>query len=525
MKSELMVVDGETAQILDYLECRKFFDSSRGLGRAASWEKSGSNILVKYPGYLTKKYSSSLPSVIRLLRDVPYCYTEKPSAESGDRVQVFFSSSKPCKLSLKRNYGGREEVDIVDGLHGVGSVCDSDPVLEGVKDWPSTEFVLPDLDSGLWICQISDENGKTAEAPLIVKSKNNEELVVVLSFLTWNFYNHWGGRSRYKNFLDTGQPQQRASVGRGRQIISFIIRKFLSEPRREKIKKMLGKKAAEWAYWPISWKRPWVKDFDLNAAPESKILNHLAALEIKVLEWLEREGVNYRCIADVDLENGLADVSSAKGVALLGHSEYWSEKMFKTLERINGLGAWVLNISGNSIYREVCVGQYAASLNNMTFCLSGQNEANLLGVRFNEASYGTAAPYQVKNDRHWIFSGLELENGDWFGTECLIGAPPQTANLQLYSPARPSTLDGRLLGSGASGFEVDTLVDKKNFSLVAKGVQKKGASMVIREASKGRGGVFSASSINFGGSLLVDPACSKILKNVIDKSLGGELHG
>jgi hypothetical protein len=45
-----------------------------------------------------------------------------------------------------------------------------------------------------------------------------------------------------------------------------------------------------------------------------------------------------------------------------------------------------------------------------------------------------------------------------------------------------------------------------------------GADMVVREPEGSRGGVFSASSITFTGSLLVDYVCSEITRTVLKKT-------
>ena len=48
-----------------------------------------------------------------------------------------------------------------------------------------------------------------------------------------------------------------------------------------------------------------------------------------------------------------------------------------------------------------------------------ESEANLLGVVYDERGIMTAAPYEVVDDRHWVFEGTDLKRGDLFGTECL----------------------------------------------------------------------------------------------------------
>ena len=46
-----------------------------------------------------------------------------------------------------------------------------------------------------------------------------------------------------------------------------------------------------------------------------------------------------------------------------------------------------------------------------------------------------------------------------------------------------------------------------------------GADMIVREPAGTRGGMFTASSITFGGSLLIDPVTSGIVKNAIAQAL------
>ncbi len=79
-----------------------------------------------------------------------------------------------------------------------------------------------------------------------------------------------------------------------------------------------------------------------------------------------------------------------------------------------------------------------------------------------------------------------------------------------------------LTGDGGSGWETDKITDSApaDIILLAKGANKRsgGADMIIRESSNGNL-MFSASSITFGGSLLIDSSCSKIINNVLKKAL------
>jgi len=112
----------------------------------------------------------------------------------------------------------------------------------------------------------------------------------------------------------------------------------------------------------------------------------------------------------------------------------------------------------------------------------------------------TAAPYQVVEASHWVFTGTHLRNGDIFGTE---------------------SLQERCHG-GASGHETDKRGPHSptNTTLLAKGLNPDdgGAEMVCHEP-EGGGAVFSVGSITYVASLLVDPLVSRITRNVIDRFL------
>jgi hypothetical protein len=100
------------------------------------------------------------------------------------------------------------------------------------------------------------------------------------------------------------------------------------------------------------------------------------------------------------------------------------------------------------------------------------------------------------DSRHWVFEGTGLEDGSIFGQ---------------------ASLHERIPG-GASGHETDKISPSspKNVKLLAQGMNpdKGGADMVIHEPGGG-GAVFSAGSITWPASILVDDAVSRITSNVL----------
>jgi len=110
----------------------------------------------------------------------------------------------------------------------------------------------------------------------------------------------------------------------------------------------------------------------------------------------------------------------------------------------------------------------------------------------------TAAPYRVIDANHWVFAGTGLHEGNLFGEKSLHERIP----------------------GGASGHETDKISRSSpaGTRMLAKGTNPNdgGAEMSIVEQA-GRGSVFSAGSITWVSSTLVDDAVSQITRNVLQR--------
>jgi hypothetical protein len=136
--------------------------------------------------------------------------------------------------------------------------------------------------------------------------------------------------------------------------------------------------------------------------------------------------------------------------------------------------------------------------------------------------YNSYAPYKVENDSHWIFTGCNVSNGDLIGRYGLN-----------YGYGAKS--------GGASGWEMDKICSDtpSNAVLLGRGLNPKntytgktypdpslnwdggGGACMIYFDHPGGGGVFSTGSLSFGGSLVVDPVLTKMMKNVLTRFLYG----
>jgi hypothetical protein len=196
--------------------------------------------------------------------------------------------------------------------------------------------------------------------------------------------------------------------------------------------------------------------------------------------------------------------------------------MFDGLRRFHfDQGGWVLNVAGNSIYREVEIGPTGdLRLAGMAFADSCADETAVLCVRHTDTDNATCAPYRVLRPDHWAFAGAPVPPSRLFGGGSL------NQNTPFQSPAYDSGrlgLPELLDGCGASGWETDKLspTAPADAVVIAKGENRfGGADMVIREPAGGRGGLFSASSIVFGGCLLIDEVASRLMRNVLERAMG-----
>ena len=514
MPEGVLALDAETAVTIPGVELRA------GTVRAA--------------GYLDKHYAGTLPSRIRLLRDAPALYVDRPSASPGDDVEIHYSCSTGAHVSLRRwelETTGTPEVDLGFVQPATGSVPDEGLVADGLA-WPGVTRRLPGgLRPGIWLVELTDDRGEVARAPLVVRrdaASARAALVILVSAATWQCYNDWGGRNRYRNY-EAGVDRP-SSPPRYRRLLSRALARAVPEVPRTRLKRRLGvdRSQTSWVSWPLTWRRPWGAGLELGSPLAEPALNHLASLDARILAWLDEHGIDYDCAAELDLDRDETLSVGRRAAVLTGHSEYWSARMFDRLARAHEQqGMWLINLSGNTMYRQIEVADdFTVRMCNLLTVLSGRDETELLGVRYSEGGYGTASPYAVRVPHHWVFAGLGLQDGDRFGAISTV-ANTSPGYAAVYHPERPTTATGLLHGSGAAGFEVDRRVrrQRKAFTVLAEAVAPHGAQMVVREPRGDRGGAFSVSSISFGGALRVDPACSRLVLNVLRRAGAEEAAG
>jgi N,N-dimethylformamidase len=492
-----------------------------------------SKAVFKKTHYVTKSLdlNKDFSRNIRLLEDTTIGYLDKLWYRPGETLKAYIHSTEPFRAHLIR-HGIKSELVMELGEYQpiVQTVPNDYFVTNGLSWSQPITYILPDnLDSGLYTINlrtnISSQNYSMTFvlSPSIDNCGKNSRILVLASTNNWQTYNIWGGRSRYRNFENS----------HSNKLIDKLMvlgLRFIPESIKTLIKKSLKGRAVvtikdhpdNFQFKRLSIKRPHPNCSIDGESAESVFTSHLAAGEWRVLAWLEREGYKYDLISGFQLHNNPEILKAYDVLILSTHCEYWTKEMFKGLEDFYKAGGSLLNLSGNSIYREVEFFEDGSlQCISLRFADSAQDESKLIGVRFDMRGYGSCAPYKVIRPAHWAFDGTNLKKDDLFAKESLNNFRSNSSkNFDLDPASNPGMAP--LTGNGGSGWETDKITQSApdDIVLLAKGTNKRngGADMIIRESPSGNL-MFSASSITFGGVLLIDSSSSILVNNILKKAL------
>ncbi len=484
----------------------------------AELEPGQYRVTLSKPGYGAKRVgmsvSSSRPYQFRLLSDGLLGYAWPKWVRSGEKSEFRVHSIEAYKVELWR-YGWKKELAAKIGWfdeHGPLATMqitpDGDYTQTGVEwnkagygSWQHAQHVTAPARSGLYYFHARTASGRFFSFPWIVAPASPQAKIAVLSSnITWNAYNNFGGRSNYihADFLPpTPTVNARLELSR------------YNDPQ-------FGTWNAE-EYAPLSFDRPEPinhvpEDVQVTDAIEGRAACHVAPAEWRLLGWMEREGFAYDLYAETQLHAGQLDLDAYRVLVISTHPEYWSSRMYDAVKAwVFERGGRLVYLGGNGLNCEVDLPDAATMVVHngdnrklqakltqyeSRFGMRKQSEAHLLGVVYTEAGVMTAAPYRVLDASHWAFAGTGLKNGDLFGQ---------------------NSLHERIPG-GASGHETDKISPSSpaNVQRLARGLNPNdgGADLVHFETPRG-GGVFSAGSICWPSSVLVDAGVSRITANVL----------
>lgn len=368
-------------------------------------------------------------------------------------------------------------------------------------DWPSPySFVIePSWGSGLYYVRIGGQR-----APLIVNPAPSarSRIAVLAATNTWHAYNSWSGNSMYTTHSGSPGP------------ISYYVN--MRQPN------------------------PGVQFQSI--VPGSGAYAHLLDAERFLYKWLDDNGYPFDLYTDLDLHKNPNLLDSYDVLMLNGHNEYWSHEMVDHVEAFQAQGGSVVNLSGNTMWSLVTYdptfsiiegrkhphgsgtipagerwhSQAGSPLGGTMRCI-GRPEHEVIGT-----GYGVivSAPNfgwgKVLQPSHWVFRGTGATLNSLFGQQGLNGGGMfgHESDVVLPQWTPPNTV---VLARAQYPINVGSLHITNCQSRSSSSVTEGGD--VIYFDHPGGGGVFGIPSVAAGGSLMVDPVSTRMLRNVLDRFL------
>jgi N,N-dimethylformamidase len=419
-------------------------------------------------------------------------YAVPLSVAPGDTVDFKVSATKRCSvtyLRLKQQSDGSVGLPLTDTFSldaGVQSAPD-EPWDFGCG-WETTfRLSVPtEWPSGIYAARCTDSEGKDSYVVFVLKPhpQRRSDIAVLANTNTWNAYNSWGGRSKYTH------------SGSG-PVMSF--------------------------------ERP----NPLTTPVDDGHLNHTTRAELWLLNWLEDSGHRFDLYTDHDLHSGIDDLAGYKALVLNTHPEYWTTGMRDHLDEYLASGGNVLSLAGNALF-ERCEyirggsavrfegGDPALGRPRNYFRNLGRPERPVLGVAFLYNNYLTEsdpAPYRVELSDHPFFAGTGLSKGDLIGRAGHNGAASGWEMDWSENATAPA-------GAVVTAWEGNDRGNRpNNLQVLARGTNRQADGKLTAHMTyyehRGGGFVFAAGSLCFTGSLVQDANLQVVVKNALDRALGG----
>ena len=205
----------------------------------------------------------------------------------GDTQARLVASSEPQKGKFQEDAGYRRETQT-----------------HFAKWQASLSLDTADWQPGMYLIRIRASDRNDWFVPLVVRSASvSGRLVFVMSDLTWQAYNNWGGRSAYEG--PGGRPDRSRAV---------------------------------------SFSRPYA-----NGSGSGKYLAH----EHPAVVLAEAAGYPVSYVAASDLARGDGVLAGAAGVVFLGHDEYWTQEERARVTQARDAGVDLAFLGANTMYWRV----------------------------------------------------------------------------------------------------------------------------------------------------------------------------
>ena len=290
--------------------------------------------------------------------------------------------------------------------------------------------------------------------------------------------------------------------------------------------------------------------------------SHLARADRFAQTWLEEQGYDYDVISDLDLHRDPGVLRGYKVFAIVGHNEYWSLPMYRSVDNFLSNGGNLVVLSGNTMFWRVSFNEDNSVMECRKVDAAGalvpanrrgeawHSQDGLRGGMMRECGFpginlialdclgfnGPASPqqfgpYLVENPDHFLFNQPEavgLKKGDAIG-QAPTGVMKANAHEFDIRPStfaklqeQPSPAGGvvpndpigvQLLANGQVYWKNGGSAFDYFFRPISPKVDQ-GGEMIYWERPTG-GKVFNAGAIGSGWVLHADERWAKVMRNVL----------
>lgn len=346
-------------------------------------------------------------------------YCSRTSVQAGDSLDIFVSVYPATNVSIdifRIGYYGGTGGRFITRLGPFPVELQPTPPVGEHRlrecQWaPTTVLKIPDdWVSGVYLGKLSCESHRyESYIVFVVRDNRKADLLFQTSDITWQAYNKWPDQY---SLYDSDPPSRAWS-------------------------------ATTW----VSYDRPYGKCPQVVDQPLSQGSGEFLAWEYPLCFWLEKHGYDVTYCSNIDTHTKDAGVDRVKCFLSVGHDEYWSVEMYEYISSAIQNGLNVAFLGGDTVVGPVPLNQlndkgiphrilrrtglfcgkdsanleayigssegWAHDILTEQWDNHGPSQALLVGGRTSYPGNGTGN-WVVTNEKHWLFEGTGLKNGDSF---------------------------------------------------------------------------------------------------------------
>lgn len=312
-------------------------------------------------------------------------FADRVSVLPGERFRLYVSTTAGRYTARAFRMGwyggaGARQVWRAAGLPGTRQAPPRTIAATGTvtaAHWePGPEVDTSGWPEGSYLIRLDAATGGRRYVPLTVRSASTRgRLVVVNAVTTWQAYNGWGGRSLYEGPGGFGDRSR-----------------------------------------AVSFDRP----YDASGA------RLFLDMERDAIELAERRGLPLAYVTSLDLDGDPRVLDGARGLVSLGHDEYWSPGMRRTVEAARDRGTNLAFLGANAVYWRVRLAATRLGPRRLVVChkdaaedpgtilwrATARPESSLTGPMYD--CFPSESAYVVRRPGNWIFRGTGVRRGTTF---------------------------------------------------------------------------------------------------------------